>query len=283
MFQGVLESALTTRQEGSESIVTPDNDRYYSQAVGRAFDALEYIKRASKPLTLQDLTVKLGGAKASIFRLLYTLEAVGYVVRDSSGAYLLSPDIRALIPKQLVGPLVKAAEPVIQGLAREFRETASLAALFDNHIEVVAVAESPQVIRMSNTVGRIIQPHASSLGKSIAAFQTEERRDHLLRSYGIYRYTPKTITDGRELRAEFERIRQRGYAIEREETTLQGCCFGAPILADDGSAFASISLAMPIMRLENEEQEKLFVENLKKAAKTIQTAVADWTDHSARG
>lgn len=273
---------MTTRRDTPEGIATPDNDRYYSQAVGRAFEALEYIKRASKPLKLQDLTVKLSGAKASIFRLLYTLEAVGYVVRDASGAYQLSPDIRALVPKQLIGPLVQIAEPVIEGLAREFRETVSLAALFDNHIEVIAVAESPQVIRMSNTVGRIIQPHASSLGKSIAAFQTEQRRDHLLRSYGIYRYTPKTITDGRELSAEFKRIRQRGYAVEREETTLQGCCFGVPILAEDGSAFASVSIAMPIMRLEGEEQEAAFVEELRKAAQTIQKATAEWSPNSDR-
>ncbi len=46
---------------------------------------------------------------------------------------------------------------------------------------------------MGNTPGGI-QPHASAIGKSIAAFQTEERREKLLRSYGIVRMTPRTIT-----------------------------------------------------------------------------------------
>jgi IclR family acetate operon transcriptional repressor len=201
--------------------------------------------------------------------LLHTLETHGYVTRDDAGAYSLSHDVRALIPRQFVGPLVRAARPVIQSLSRELRETASVAALFDNHIEVVAVAESPQVIRMSNTVGRIIQPHASSLGKSITAFQADDRRERLLQSYGIYRYTPKTITDELELRAEFARIRARGYAVEREETHLQGCCFGVPVLGGDGDAFAAISLAMPVMRLEDEEQEARFIERLKQAAKDV--------------
>lgn len=263
------------------SIATPSQDRksiakkgpYYSQAVGRSLEALERLESAAKPVSLQEMATALRGAKASVFRLLHTLEAHGYVVRNTAGEYSLSNDVRKLVPRQFVAPLVRAARPVIQDLSRELRETASVAALFDNHIEVVAVAESPQVIRMSNTVGRIIQPHASSLGKSITAFQADERRERLLHSYGIYRYTPKTITDPLELRAEFDRIRARGYAVEREETHLQGCCFGVPVLGEDGAAFAAISLAMPVMRLEGEEQEAHFVERLKQAARDVLQAL----------
>ncbi|MEZ5363209.1 MAG: IclR family transcriptional regulator [Bryobacterales bacterium] len=252
---------------------TAKDSSYYSQAVGRALKALERLKIAPEALSLQELASAIGGAKASVFRLLYTLEAHGYVARDATGAYSLSNDVKALIPRRFVAPLVRAARPAIDRLAQELGETASVAALFDNHIEVVAVAESPQVIRMSNTVGRIIQPHASSLGKAITAFQTEARREHLLHSYGIYRYTPKTITDRLALRAEFEGIRERGYAVEREETHLQGCCFGAPLLGDDGSAFAALSLAMPVMRLRDEKQQAHMIERLRTAAQDVVEAL----------
>ena len=50
---------------------------------------------------------------------------------------------------------------------------------FENRIEVVATVESPHLIRMGNTVGRILPPHASSLGKAVTAFQREEVRDRL--------------------------------------------------------------------------------------------------------
>jgi IclR family acetate operon transcriptional repressor len=244
-------------------------DRYFSQAVGKALDALELLKRTERPLPLHELTTRLGGAKASVFRLVRTLQTAGYVSRNDLGLYSLSPDVRALVPTQFVRPLIRAAEPCIRNLVREFRETSSLAALFDNHIEVVAVVESPQMIRMGNTVGRIIPPHASSLGKSITAFQTEERRERLLRSYGIYQYTPHTITDELKLRAEFDRIRSQGYAAEWEESHLQGCCFGVPVLAEDGVAIAAISISMPVMRLEGHEQEARFIAALKQAAQTM--------------
>lgn len=264
---GSPKAEAAAAQDGKQKV--PQKGRYYSQAVGKALEALEHLKRTDRPLSLHELTSRLGGAKASVFRLVRTLEIAGYVSRNELGLYTLSPDVRAFIPRQLVRPLIEVAEPYIRNIVREFRETASLAALFDNHIEVVSVVESPQMIRMGNSVGRIIQPHASSLGKSITAFQPEERREHLLRSYGIYRYTPKTITDELELRAEFERIRERGYATEHEESHLQGSCFGVPVLGEDGWAVGAISISMPIMRVEGEEQEARFVAALKEAAECI--------------
>ena len=35
----------------------------------------------------------------------------------------------------------------MKDIVREFRETVNLGALFDNHIEVVAVIESPEIVR----------------------------------------------------------------------------------------------------------------------------------------
>jgi DNA-binding IclR family transcriptional regulator len=246
-----------------------NQDRYFSRAVGKALDVLEYLKRQDEPLSLHGLTSRLGGAKTSVFRLLRTLEAAGYVSRNHLGLYSLSDDARNFVPSQFASRLIQAAEPRIKEIVRQFRETSSVACLFDNHIEVVAVVESPQVIRMGNTVGRILQPHASSLGKAITAFQTEERREHLLRSYGIYQYTPHTITDERELRAEFERICSNGYSVEREESHLQGCCFAVPVFLEDESAIAAVSISMPLMRLTGEEQEARFIAALKQAAQRI--------------
>ena len=141
-------------------------------------------------------------------------------------------------------------------LNREFRETVSLAMRFENHVEVVATVESPQLIRMGNTVGRILPPHASSLGKAITAFQPEDRRESLLRSYGLHRFTDHTIVDEVELKRELERIRKAGYSLDAEESALEGCCFGAPIRGADGSVIGAISLSMPKMRLTSDDQSQ---------------------------
>jgi IclR family acetate operon transcriptional repressor len=229
-------------------------DKYFAKAIGKAFRILEIFKQSPEPLSLQHVALKVRSAKSSVFRIIHTLEVLGYLGKTAGDLYTLSPTISYQVPNHLLSRLIQAADPHMKELGREFRETISLAFLFENHIEVVKVIESPQKIQMGNIVGSIIPPHASSLGKSITACQPEWRREKLLRTYGIYRLTPSTITDEVELKKELDLVRSRGYAMDMEETTPGGCCFGAPILGESGHAIAAISISMPKMRLEKPER-----------------------------
>ncbi|MDA0204745.1 MAG: IclR family transcriptional regulator [Acidobacteria bacterium] len=250
---------------------TTKNEPYASQAVLRALRLLEALNRAVDPQPLQTLCDLLKLPKASAFRLVRTLEEAGYVVKDPAGGYcsvaqqgLQHSCYRTLLPE--------AAGATMLGLRRRFRETVSLAALFDNHIEVVEVFESPEFIRMSNTVGRILPPHASSLGKAITAFQTEQRRERLVRSYGIYGYTSKTITDEPELQREFDKILSQGHALDAEENVEHGYCIGVPLRDTAGATFAALSVSMPISRRRSDkEQKRMIVEITEAAAEIVKT------------
>lgn len=242
-------------------------DKYFSKVIGKALDVLEILKTSPRPLTLKELTQRVGLVKSSVFRILHTLEVAGYVVREPSGAYRIASRAGFLVSGELLNRLLRVATPLMKQLSSEIGETVSLAALFENHIEVVAVVESSQLIRMSNTVGRIIPPHASSLGKSIAAHQSQDRCEQLLRSFGLYRFTPKTVTDETELKQEFGEIRRRGYSIDREESTSEGWCFGAPIFDPSEQVFAALSVSLPKLRLKGNE-EKL-IQGIRRTARAI--------------
>lgn len=244
-------------------------DPYFSRAVGKALDALEAIGQGARPYTLGEVSTLPGLTKASAFRLLHTLETLGYLSKSDEGRY--SAQSRTLRNSQtrMLNGVMRYGPEALERLCMEFRETASLAALFDNHIEVLVVAESQQLVRMGNTTGRIVPPHASSLGKAIAAFQPPETRDRLLRSYGTAALTPATLVDEIALRAEFERIREAGFAEDREESVLGGWCFAAPMLNAAGVAFGAVSLSMPRMRLPEMEQRGEIAMAVKKAAAAV--------------
>ena len=154
----------------------------------------------------------------------------------------------------------------MRALSREFGETITLAMHFDNRIEVVATLDSPHLIRMANTVGRILPPHASSLGKAITAHLPDDVVERLRRSYGTHRFTEYTITDEVALKQEYERVRTQGYWTDAEESVLEGCCFGAPIIGPDGVVIAAISLSMPKMRLRDKAMQKQVVAAVRRAA-----------------
>ncbi len=247
----------------------PKQDKYFSRAVSKALQALEFLQNETNSMSMNEVAQRLQLSKTSAFRLLRTLEATGYVAQDSRGKYKLAPGMHAVTPTQWLSKLVRAAVPHMQALTQDTTETVSLAALFENRIEVVAVIESPHVIRMSNVVGHILPPNASSLGKAITAFQPAAGREKLLRSFKIYRFTGHTITDPRELSQEYDRIRAQRFAVDREECADDGICFSVPIFGSGDEVAAAMSLSMPKFRLRNQEHEQAIVEALRNTAATV--------------
>ena len=248
-------------------------DPYHSRAVEKALELIEILKGSADPVSLHRLFLATKLTKVSLLRILATLERSGYVEKEATAGYRLSAGLRTLQPARTLSRLLQVSEPELKELTRVFRESAALAFLFDNHVEVIAVSESPQTIRMGNTVGRILQPHASSLGKCITEFQSEIRRDNLLRSYGINPLTPNTIVDENRLAAEFARIRDLGYATDDEETAPGGKCFGVPIQMPGGEVRAALSVSVPKHRLAG--VEKRLVEAIRAAAAKISRQLAN--------
>jgi DNA-binding IclR family transcriptional regulator len=248
---------MVAKRHSKQAKIAPEaprrTDRYFSRAIGNALRILEIFQRSRKPLTLSEACAEAGLPKSSVFRILRTLEVAGYLQRIDGDHLTLTPSASA-IPNQMVSHLVEVARPLMKQLSQEFRETISLAFLFENHIEVIAVIDSVHRVQMGNYVGSLIPPHASSLGKCITAFQPQERGDKLIRAFSLVRFTPNTIVDEGAFQKELELVRIRGYATDLEESTIGGCCVSAPILGKERSALAAISVSMPKMRFTNQER-----------------------------
>lgn len=106
------------------------------------------------------------------------------------------------------------------------------------------------------------------MGKSITAFQSPERINLILEGYGLVRRTPKTITDRAALFAEYESIRERGYAFDRQESIEGGFCISAPIVLPGKPVVSAVSLSMPVVR-ERPDQEPVLISGVLDTARGI--------------
>jgi DNA-binding IclR family transcriptional regulator len=242
------------------------NEDYFIRAVGNAIDIIELVSQSPEPVSLLQVTEAIGQSKSSVFRILCTLEKKGLLERRPGDLFALSRSGFSLQSDRLLERVKLAAQPAMRDLNREFRETVSLAFLRQNHIEIVEVVDSPQRIRMYNVVGGLIPPYASSVGKCIAAHQPETLREHLLTTYGLHAFTPRTITDAALLDDEFRRVREQGYAVDREESTTGGYCFGAPIWVSATRVAAALSVSLPEARLTDERK---LVDAVRRSARMI--------------
>lgn len=113
-----------------------------------------------------------------------------------------------------------------------------------------------KAVSTDSRIGRHIRLHASSAGKSILAHLDEERVDQIVDEIGLTAVTEHTITDPDELMEELETIRERGYATNKEESTVGLRAVGAPILRPDGSVVGALSISGPTHRLKGELFER---------------------------
>jgi DNA-binding IclR family transcriptional regulator len=243
-------------------------DRYASRTVERALDVLEAFDDGAGALSLTELSARISLPISSLFRLLVTLEQRGFLIQDGDGTYRLSPRVLFGRVRERADRLRERLQPTLQMLARTFNETASLAYRFGDVIQVLDTVESFHEIRATNRVGRVLPPHCSSLGKAITAFQTPEQRDRILESYGLIRRTPRTIVDRQAIEADFQAIRERGYAVDRGEAMEGGVCVGAPVLLAPGVAGAAISVSIPEIRA-TDEREREIVARLREVTREI--------------
>jgi DNA-binding IclR family transcriptional regulator len=252
--------------------------QYHQRAISRALDVLECFDDEHPERTLKEICQDIGLPESSLFRILLTLESRGYLVQSSDGAYTLAPKI-------LLGKLHERAEriraglrPHLQKLAGRFDETASCAYLFGDRLQALDSVETFHAIRMTNKPGRVLPPHASSLGKVITAFQRPEVIDRMLEVYGLVPRTAHTICDRQALLAEFDRIRSQGYALDREESVNGGICIGAAITLDGSSVIAALSVSTPVVRMTPERE----LEITRAVLDTARVAAHDLVKHPAR-
>jgi IclR family acetate operon transcriptional repressor len=257
-------SSLKPEVEKTEVTSAPE---YYSKVIGRALGILDFFSDPDTNLNLTELVQLSGIPEASLFRVLLTLEHHNYLQRNPDGTYRMAP-------KVLFGTLHGHAErlkqrmrPLLVYLNRRFDETVSLAYLFGDKIQVIDVLEAFQEVRATNTLGKLLPPHCSSMAKAITAFQPQERIDRIIKVYGLVRFTEKTLIDRLALLKEYEKIRNQGWSMEREESAVGICCIGAPIFNENRHVMAAISVMCPLIRITPEREKEIRQELLKSSQK----------------
>ena len=70
-------------------------------------------------------------------------------------------------------------------------------------------------------------------------------------------YTKKTITDSMKLKNVLQIIRKKGYAVSQEELHKGVVSIAAPVINKKGEILASVSIAGPISRINQEQYSKV--------------------------
>jgi len=240
----------------------------------KTLDILETIKTTEAAFTLAQLARKVELPKATVYRILTTLETRGYLGRESDGGYRIGRklfDMQRTLPVEQV--LTRVAQPAMERLAASSKETVNLGILDAGEVVVINTVESPQAVRMSSKIGNRRYVHATALGKVLLAGMPDKEVARLLRLKGTPRLTDQTLTTKPAIMAEIQKVRRQGWAIDNQENELEGRCIGAPVAGPDGRTVAALSISGPVFRMDMAQARRL-VPELQAVCGEITRAVA---------
>ncbi|SEV85046.1 IclR family transcriptional regulator [Natrinema salifodinae] len=239
------------------------------KSVVTTFRILQTLRRLDGA-GVTELSTELDLPKSSVYNYLSTLEQEEYVVKED-GQYTLG--LRFLDLGRYVrerDDLYETARPEMESIGEETGELVNL--LVEEHGQGVYVCRvrGDQAVNVAASTGHRVSLHNTGLGKAILAYLPEERVDEILDENGLSADTPHTITDRDELKAELDRIRERGVAFDREERIGGLCCVAVPVLDLDDRPIGALSVAGPTSRMKGERFESELPELLKSAANVIE-------------
>jgi DNA-binding IclR family transcriptional regulator len=168
--------------------------------------------------------------------------------------------------------LVKEATPYLKELVKLCNETVHLGVLEEGEVLYLAKEESSQTIRMISYMGKRAPLHCTALGKVLLTYLSAEERKEILGEKALPRLTENTITDKRELEKELDKVREQGFALDREENEKDVRCIAAPIRNYQGEVIAALSISSPIFRIDKNAQNNLkeaLIETSEKISKRL--------------
>ncbi|WP_198299144.1 IclR family transcriptional regulator [Bordetella genomosp. 13] len=203
-------------------------------------------------LSLVQLSERLQLPKTSLFSLLRSLEAGGYV-ESANGHHRLGPasyELAAVIHDRDSFPAnVRALLEQLHGASEE---TVMLAVPQRDGDELmyVAVIESDSWLRFRASVGARRPLHAASTGLVMLAYSTPAQQQAYAERAVLEPVTANSLTSRKALLDELKKTRAQGYVMRVSGSVEGATGLGAPVFGRDGQLVAAIGLAGLTVRLE---------------------------------
>ncbi|RCW44384.1 IclR family transcriptional regulator [Halanaerobium sp. MA284_MarDTE_T2] len=219
-------------------------ERYLNQSVINSFKIIECFNENNDEFTPQELSNLLNENSSSIWRLIRTLESIGYLIQTENNKYKLGYKLLNGVRSILnTSEIRKVAYPYLEELSKDTNFNVILSVLDKNRAVYLIRIPSPQIPDSYFHVGRKVPLYATASGKILLAYQPENKRKALIEKFEFKKFTNNTIVNKNKLYEHLEMVRENGFAQDNEEFIFNTNCLAVPIRDSTLEVVGSISIS----------------------------------------
>ena len=203
-------------------------------------DILELLADAESGLTVSEISLRLKRRMSELFRIIVVLEQRQWLQKDpESSRYSVSYHVLKLAHRGTPAQtLTMAAAPVMHELSTRINQSCHLVVRSGTQGLVILRQENPRRhANLSVRLGAVIKLVTSCSGQILLAHMEPEHRDNVLSAVP----KPWDISRGK-LDETLERIRKRGFEVQRSPITAGVTDISYPIRGFDGSVVAALTI-----------------------------------------
>jgi IclR family pca regulon transcriptional regulator len=238
-------------------------------SLARGLRVIESFEGHHDGRSIVEISQSTGLSRASIRRILLTLELLGYVERSRQVYRLRTQVLRLGCSYLSSSSVVEAARPVLEQISEELHESSSMSMLDDGQIVYVARSAASRILAAGLSVGSRLPAYCTSMGRVLLAALPDEELDAYLGDLKPRPYTPKTLTRIPQIRKAILQVRKDCYAIVDEELEAGLRSIAVPVFTRGNRVVAAINVGTHISRVDRAILMQRCLPALQKGARTL--------------
>ncbi len=248
LMETATSSALAPATERSDDFAAQAGNPDFVLSLARGLRVIESFEGHPEGRSIVEIAHSTGLSRASIRRILLTLELLGYVEHSRQVHRLRTQVLRLGFAFLSSSSVVEAARPVLERITDQVHESSSMSMLDGEEIVYVARSAASRVLAVGLSVGSRLPAFCTSMGRVLLAALPDARLNSYLRELKPRAYTPKTTTRLPQLRKAILEVRKQGYALVDEELEAGLRSIAVPIFTRSNQVVAAINVGTHVSR-----------------------------------
>lgn len=241
----------------------------FIQSLERGLLVINSFSRLHPSQTLSDVAQRTGLTRATARRVLLTLAELGYV-QQSGRTFALTPRVLDLGYSFLSSfRLPDVAQPAMERLVEDVRESSSLSVLDGADVVYVARVPTTRIMTISLALGSRLPAYPTSMGRVLLAGLGADGLARYLETTELVPLTARTITNRDELLRVIDKARVDGFALVDQELEEGVRSIAAPIRNARGDVLAAINVSCHATRASVADMRRQLLPRLLDAAAEI--------------
>ncbi|MBG6071943.1 MULTISPECIES: IclR family transcriptional regulator C-terminal domain-containing protein [unclassified Polaromonas] len=241
----------------------------YVQSFARGLEVIRSFSAQSPRQTLSEVAGRTGLTRAGARRILLTLQTLGYVESDGKLFRLTARMLDLGFAYLSSLPIWNLAEPLMETLAGQVKESCSAAVLDGTDIVYVMRVSTHKIMSIGLGVGSRLPAYCTSMGRMLLSALPPDQMTRVLQASERSARTRYTVTDLDELAAKIALVRKQGWSLVNQELEEGLVSMAAAITDRNGQTVAALNISGQANRTSTRVMQDTMLPALLGTARSI--------------